>query len=278
MHDTPQIKEFAKKLVALKREFARTYRRSSHFQEIVPVPAGGFGADSGHLEMLHGFARNNPIYHNSFEREVSGVRCTVYEGDINTHWLNSTKHGASCQPFYPTWLLSAYLMASYAAELGCRHLVDVGSGDGRIAYCGSLLELKSHSIEIDGGLAELQSAMAESTGVLFEHRCADATAVNYPAMGLESAAFFIGGLPQMGGDMLADKIVKEALRDGSLSGSLFVLAGSHSRRALSGSIRDGGWAPLIERHGLRVLDTITLPTSWTFDQADDTPYIFAGSL
>lgn len=271
------VKKMAESLAMLKREFARTYKGGSHIQEILPGrPAEGFPIDPKHLRSLHEFAGCNPIYHNSFEQEVSGVPCVVYEGDISTYWLDSIKHGSSCQPFYPTWILSAYIAVLRAKSLGCRSLADVGSGDGRIAYCGKVLGLDSRSIEIDGALVRLQSSIAESTGVGFEPVCADATAVGYSAIGPGPAAFFIGGLPQMGGDILADSVVAKIFKDGGLKKSAtFVLAGSNSKRSLSGSTRNGGWGALIERYGLAVLDTVLLPTVWTFDQAGGTPYIFA---
>ena len=68
---------------------------------------------------------------------------------FNDYWLNSIKHGSSCQPFYPTWITSAYMMALIASKYGYKELVDIGSGDGRIAYCSQILEITPHSIEID---------------------------------------------------------------------------------------------------------------------------------
>ncbi len=70
------------------------------------------------------------------KEKINDILCTIYEGDINQYWLNSIKHGSSCQPFYPTWIMSAYIMASIANHLDYKELVDIGSGDGRIAFCG----------------------------------------------------------------------------------------------------------------------------------------------
>ena len=84
-----------------------------------------FPIDENHLKQLHVFAEKNPIYLNSFEENISGISCMVYEGDINEYWLNSIKHGSSCQPFYPTWIMSAYVMVSISKKLGysrtCRY-------------------------------------------------------------------------------------------------------------------------------------------------------------
>ena len=257
-------KDVAEKLVMLKHEFARTYNGNSHIQEILPTPTSNFPAEQEHLRHLHVFAKHNPIYHNFFEQQILGISCVVYEGDINSYWLNSTKHGSSCQPFYPTWILSAHVIALHARNIGCGHLVDIGSGDGRIAYCGRMLGLESYSIEIDGDLAELQSKLAESTGADFVTSCSDATIFDYA---------------EMGGDMLAESVIEKVFQDETLKkNTTFVFAGSYSKRMLSGSTKNGGWDQLIERYDLKVLDTMLLPTIWTFDQRYDTPYIFAKSI
>ena len=43
---------------------------------------------------------------------------------------------------------------------------------------------------------------------------------------------------------------------------------------LSGNLENGGWSTLIEKHDLKVIDTVSLPTVWTFDQTVETPYIY----
>ena len=53
-----------------------------------------------------------------------------------------------------------------------------------------------------------------------------------------------------------------------------VFAGTNTKRQLSGNLSDGGWSNLIDEHSLKVLDTVSLPTVWTFDQTVETPYIF----
>ena len=117
-----------KNLVLVKHEFAKNYTGSAHIQEVIPVSASTqFPIDTNHLEALHDFAQKNPIYFNSFEEKIAGTTCVVYEGDINEYWLNSIKHGSSCQPFYPTWIMSAYVMSLVAKKLGYKELVDIGS-------------------------------------------------------------------------------------------------------------------------------------------------------
>lgn len=167
-------------LIKIKQEFAKNYTGSAHIQELIPsLPSNEFPLDENNLKSLHDFADKNPIYFNSFEQEISGVQCTIYEGDINEYWLNSIKHGTSCQPFYPTWIMSAYIMACFAKHLGYTELVDIGSGDGRIAFCGTLLSLVSHSIEIDDVLVELQGKICTLTNQNFNPKCTDALEFDY---------------------------------------------------------------------------------------------------
>ena len=135
--------------------------------------------------------------------------------------------------------------------------------------------MKSYSIEIDEALVELQSDIAKSTQAGFECMCADATTSKFSAE-YDDVVFFIGGLPQMGGDILADSVIKNAVEHHT-SGidMVFVLAGTYSIRNMSGNVKNGGWSDIIKKHSLEVIDEILLPTVWTFDQKVDTPYIFA---
>jgi hypothetical protein len=270
------LDELVRNLVQLKQDFAKNYAGNAHIQEVIPSHISKeFQLDENHLQLLHDFAQNNPIYSNSFEQNISGISCVVYEGDINEYWLNSIKHGSSCQPFYPTWIMSAYVMVSIAKELGYAELVDIGSGDGRIAFCGNVLELTSHSIEIDDVLVKLQQTIVKHTNQNFNPKCEDALNVDYSELHLTQPVFFIGGLPQMGGDILATSIIEKINSISDLKKNTgLVFAGTHSKRQLSGNLPDGGWSTLIEKHNLNVVDTVSLPTVWTFDQTVETPYIY----
>jgi len=268
--------KIASNLIKIKQEFAKNYFGSAHIQEVIPsIPSNEFPLNRKHLKYLHEFAQKNPIYFNSFEQEITGIQCTIYEGDINEYWLNSIKHGTSCQPFYPTWIMSAYIMSSFAKHLGYSELVDIGSGDGRIAFCGTLLGVVSHSIEIDDVLVELQEKICKLTNQNFNPKCADALYFDYSQLGLTRPIFFIGGLPQMGGDVLATNIIDKINSIPDLKGKTgLVFAGTHSKRQLSGNLGNGGWSSLIEKHNLDVTNTVSLPTVWTFDQKIETPYIY----
>jgi len=270
------LDEFVQNLIKIKQDFAKNYSGSAHIQEVIPSHVSKeFPMDESHLKQLHEFAEKNPIYLNSFEQNILGIPCVVYEGDINDYWLNSIKHGSSCQPFYPTWIMSAYVMTSIAKKFGFSELVDIGSGDGRIAFCGNILEFTSHSIEIDDVLVELQNTICGKTNQNFNPKCEDALEFNYSELNLQKPVFFIGGLPQMGGDILATSIIQKINSIVNLKTNTgLVFAGTNTKRQLSGNLSDGGWSALIEEHCLDVIDTVSLPTVWTFDQLVETPYIF----
>ncbi|RMW35587.1 MAG: hypothetical protein EA439_01245 [Nitrosopumilus sp.] len=268
--------EIVQNLVSIKQDFAKNYSGNAHIQEVVPASnSEKFPFEEGHLQSIHKFAEKNPIYYNSYNEKILETDCVIYEGDINDHWLNSIKHGTSCQPFYPTWMVSAYLMVLIAKKLGYGELVDIGSGDGRIAFCGKVLGFTTHSIEIDDGLVELQKLICNNTEQNFDPNCEDALEFDYSKFQLTNPVFFIGGLPQMGGDMLATSIIDKINSIEQLKNSTgIVFAGTHSKRQLSGNLANGGWSSLIQDHNLQVTETVSLPTVWTFDQTTETPYIY----
>ncbi len=270
------LDELVKNLVHVKQSFAKSYSGNAHIQEVIPSKVSEkFPLDVQHLKCMHNFALKNPIYFNYFEEEIDGILCTVYEGDINEYWLNSIKHGSSCQPFYPTWVMSAFLMANIAKKLGYLELVDIGSGDGRIAFCGNVVGMNSHSIEIDDVLVDLQKIISSDTDQNFKPLCHDALEFDYSTLNLKKPIFFIGGLAQMGGDVLATSIIDRINSIENLRNDTgIVFAGTNTKRHLSGNLENGGWSTLIEKHELKVIDTVSLPTIWTFDQNVETPYIF----
>ena len=79
----------------------------------------------------------------------------------------------------------------------------------------------------------------------------------------------------MGGDFLATHIINKINSISDLKkNTCIVFAGSHSKRKLSSNQKSGGWSSLIEKHALKEIRTVALPTVWTFDQEIDTPYIY----
>ena len=268
------IKDIAKNLVSLKKEFAKTYDGKSQIQEIIPSTKSKlFPIDD--LESLHSFAKNNPIYYNSYEKIISDVSCIVYEGDINKYWLNSIQHGSSRAPFSPTWILSAYLCSLYVKSLGYKQVIDIGSGDGRIAYCAKILGLDSHSIEIDEMLVDLQNSISKSLGVNFNPKCFDAITFDYSALDLNNPSFFIGGLAQMGGVALATGILDNIQSNSIIEKTGMVFAGTVSQKYTIDPMSNAGWGTLIDKFSLDAIDTIILPAVWTFKESDDVHYIFS---
>lgn len=265
----------ARAAAAIGRALARGYAGSAHVREAVPVPPpAAFPAGAGHLERLHAFAGANPIYGGSYRARLAGADCAVYEGDANRLWLGSIGHAASRAPFSPTWLISAYVLAAAARGMGCREAVDVGSGDGRVAYCASLLGMEAHSIELDGALADLQDAVSSATGAALGTRRADAAAFDYASLGLGAPAFFVGGLAQMGGEELADAVVRGmggALR----RGDVMVLAGTDSPKYPGAGGRLAGWEGFMRRHRLGLAARLDLPAAWSLGEPGGTPYLFA---
>lgn len=270
------IHDIAKNIVNAKKEFSKIYSGSSQIQEILPLsPSETFPIDQKHLDLLHEFAKNNPIYYNYFEQKISGVSCLVYEGDINRYWLNSIQHSLSKAPFSPTWILSAYVLSLHAKEIGFDELIDIGSGDGRIAYCAKILDMHSHSFEIDNTLVELQNSISISTGINFNPNCTDAMSFDHSSLYLKKPIFFIGGLAQMGGASLATGVLDNFKSDSVLNGTGVVFAGTYSQKYAPDPMSEAGWGTLIHKYGLHVIDTVVLPTVWTFHESDDTPYIFS---
>jgi hypothetical protein len=230
--------------------------------------------DNDLLDSLHRFAAANPIYFKSHDAEISGIACRIYEGDINNYWLSSKKYDTSYQPFYPTWMLSAFTLALEAKSLGFDQLVDVGSGDGRIAYCASLLGMGSYGIEIDDELVELQDAVSSRTGIKYNAIRADATRFDYGSLDLSKPIFFISGLPEMG-EMLADSVIRQVLSIEKLKHNAgFNFMGSHVMKSLTRDRTGWGWGSVIASFGLKLIGTITLPTLWTTDEIIDTAYVY----
>ncbi len=262
------IERLAEKAILLKRELARTRGGAGLMMEIVPdlgIPG---------IDKMTGFAEKNPIYHRSYREKILGTDCTIYRGDINDYWLGSIMHESSRAPFSPTWIVSAFLLVLELKDMGYESIVDVGSGDGRIAFLAKSMGVGAYSIEIDEDLVDLQKKIMRDAGVDFSTICADATECDFASMDLQNPVFCIGGLAPMGGASLASAIIDNIAGGRLESESGFVFTGSISPK-YAGSEFDGGWGGLIRDAGLHKTKTITLPTAWTFEMPDETPYIFA---
>ena len=258
----------------LKHEFVKAYEGNSHTTEILPnYYSNVIPIDDDYLSFLHTFLSNNPIYSNQISKNVMSVDCTIFEGDLNNYWIDSIKHDASYAPFYPTWMLSAFCLALEAQNLGFTQIVDIGSGDGRIAYCGKVLGMNTVSIEIDSNLVSLQDEISKKTNIQFNPICHDATTYDFETLYDKKLIFVIGGVPEIG-EVLAESVISNVLKLSSLKNSAFVLAGSHSHRKFSRDPSNFGWGTSIKKFDLKVISSISLPTYWTMDQEFETPYIF----
>jgi len=275
--DWPMIKDLAKNLIHLKKNFVNTYDGKSQIQEVIPLSTSDlFPIPQQNLDLLHQFATMNPIYYNSFEETVDDTICIVYEGDINKYWLNSIQYGTSHAPFSPTWMMSAYVAVLLAKEIGFQEIIDIGSGDGRIAFCAKVLNLESYSIEIDDMLVKLQNQL--TTPLNFHPYCSDATTFDYSSLNLSNPIFFIGGLAQMGGVELASGVFEKIKSIPNLKNIGWVFAGTYSQKYPTDPKNEAGWGTLIDKNNLKSIQTISLPTTWTFHESDETPYIFTQSF
>ncbi|NAL76794.1 hypothetical protein [Nitrososphaera sp. AFS] len=268
----------AEGVVRLKREFMKQHQFNGNcmletvpqsYSEIVPI--------SNHtLLQLINYLSLNPIYVESKDTHVLDLLCRFYLCDLNEYWLSSKKYDSSYQPFYPTWMLSAYALALCAKSLGFEEIVDVGSGDGRIAYCGSLLGLRSIGLEIDSNLTELQSKLSLMTKVNYEIVNADATVFEYESLHLTKPVVFLSGLPEWG-DMLAKSVIPRIKALDGMESCGFNLMGSHIMKKYSRDFAGWGWGGIFETYDLVIQECVTLPTYWTNDQKLDTAYIFTKS-
>ena len=271
-------KTLAEAIVTLKTEFMKRNESSNHINEIIPSLPESLSIDEHELEMLHKFAECNSIYSDSYEMEILDIVCRVYHGDMNNFWLDSIKHDTSYTPFYPVWILSAYALALESKNIGAKQLIDIGSGDGRIAYCARIVGLKSYGIEIDENLASLENEILTNTGVDFQPIMADATQFDYASLELSQPIFFIAGLPEVG-EMLANNVISRITSMPNLkTNPIFVFSGSHIMRKDSRDKSKWGWGKVMEHYNLEVIKTVTLPTYWTIEQAIDTPFIFTRSM
>ena len=262
-------------IVKLKNDFKSSFKSESFLREILPISHSRyFPVGDTILQSLHKFVTSNPIYLKSYDIEFSKIPCRIYEGDINTYWLDSKKHDTCYQPFYPTWMLSAFALAHGAKSLGYNELIDLGSGDGRIAYCASLLGMKSYGIEIDHDLVQLAESISNATGIRYNAIKDDATRFDYRTLDISKPIFFISGLPEMG-EMIAISVIEQIISIDSLKHAAgFNFMGSHIMKSMSRDHTCWGWGNLIADYNLQLIDTVTLPTHWTTDQVIDTAYVY----
>ncbi len=167
------------------------------------------------------------------------------------------------------------MSALFAKELGYREIVDIGSGDGRIAFCAKVLDLESYSIEIDDMLVDLQKLLTIRD---FHPYCSDAVTFDYSSLNLTKPIFFIGGLAQMGGIALASGVLEKIDSITNLKNIGWVFAGTYSQKYQPDPKNEAGWGTFIEKNNLKPIQTLSLPTVWTFHEPEETPYIFTQTI
>jgi hypothetical protein len=266
----------SRSIVKLKNEFIKIHKPRSVVYEIIPLSySPTLPIENRILSRLNDFAESNLIYYRSTDINLLGIPCRSYEGDINDYWLSSKKYDANYQPFYPTWILSAYALSLGAKRLGFEEAVDIGSGDGRIAYCSKLIGMKSVGIEIDSALVDLQHRISNLTNIRYDILNEDATNIEYSSIGLSRPMFFISGLPESG-EILATSLLTKVNEIAQLKYSAgFNFMGSHIMKEYTRDKTKWGWGKIIEHFDLDIIECLTLPTLWTNDQQIDTAYVYA---
>jgi hypothetical protein len=266
----------ARKIIELKKEFLQKHKNTGFIYEVIPLSySDKLPIEEPILDMLNEFAKNNPLYYDIDNIQLFNTPCRSYAGDINSYWLSSKKYDTNYQPFYPTWLLSAYTLSLAAKNFGFKEIIDIGSGDGRIAYCGRLLGMKCIGIEIDSDLVSLQQKISNATGVDYKVINDDATMIDYSVLDVSKPIFFISGLPELG-DMLAIDVLEKVRETSNLrQSSGFNFMGSHVMKEYTSDKTKWGWGKIIDKFNLQITCCLTLPTHWTNEQQLDTPYIYA---
>ena len=202
---------------------------------------------------------------------INNINFVSYEGDVNEFYLSSKKYDTNYQPFYPTWMLSAFLLCLQIKELGFTELIDIGAGDGRIPYCGSLLNLRSIGIELDTNLTELQRELCNLTDIKFEIINGDASSYNFAGFNLSKPIFFVSGLPEMG-EMFVKNIIKISNKQKFDSFGIIFLASSLKRKFINDNT-EYGWGKIIRKSHLKKIEEINLPSHWTNDNNTESIYL-----
>ena len=264
----------AQNLIKLKNEYLDKVHSYNHIREFIPHPNQQSLFDKSHLKKLQTFFKFNKIYYKEQSITLANIPCISYEGDVNQFWLSSKKYDTNYQPFLPTWGLSALVMVLVAKDLGFENIIDIGSGDGRLLFCGSILGLNSVGVEIDKDLCNLQNEISSFSNVKFQFINGDSNSIDYSQLELENTMIFISALPESG-EMMSYGITNqfEKYRD-KLHNVGITLMGSHTYRRYSRDRSKWGWGKFIDDCGLKIIECLSLPSSWTLDEKKETPYLF----
>jgi hypothetical protein len=269
-----EVSDLAQCLINLKNEYLDEFHSYNHIREFIPVANSQRLFDNRLLEKLRMFFNYNKIYYKQNDITLSKIPCITYEGDVNQFWLSAKKYDTSYQPFLPTWGLSALLMILVAKDLGFQNIIDIGSGDGRLIFCGSILGLNSIGIEIDKDLCDLQNNISFSSNVKYKVINSDSNSIDYTQFNLENTIIFISALPDSG-EMLSYSLLNHLKKyRAKLHNVGITLMGSHTYRQYSRDKSMCGWGKFVNDSGLEIVKCLSLPTSWTLDERKETPYLF----
>ena len=261
----------------VKRQYIQDFKPTNIIAEILPNEFSDFfPIDKQILAKLHQFMSSNPIYFKKTNISINNVNFTAYEGDVNEFYLSSKKYDTNYQPFYPTWMLSAFLLCIKSKELGFTELIDIGAGDGRIPYCGSLLNLRSIGIELDANLTELQSALCKKTDIKYEIINEDASTFDFGKLHFSNPIFFVSGLPEMG-EMFVDNVIQTTIQNKFESFSIVFLGSTFKRKFVS-DVNNYGWGEIIKKNNLKIIEELSLPTHWTNDNNSETKYLITKNI
>ena len=267
------FKKILKDFLETKRYYIQNFKPTNIIAEILPTEVSDFflPIDKQILARLHQFVSHNPIYFKKTNISINNRNFISYEGDVNEFYLSSKKYDTNYQPFYPTWMLSAFLLCLKSKELGFTELIDIGAGDGRIPYCGSLLNLRSVGIELDTNLTDLQLDLCKKTDIKYETINDDASSFDFNKLNLFKPIFFISGLPEMG-EMFVNNVIQTTVQNKFESFGI-VFLGSTFKRQFASDVANYGWGEIIKKNNLKIIDEINLPTHWTNDNNSETTYI-----
>jgi len=261
-----------------KRKYIQNFKPPNIIAEIIPTEVTNlFPIDKLILAKLHQFVSCNPIYFKKTNILINNINFISYEGDVNDFYLSSKKYDTNYQPFYPTWMLSAFLLCLKAKELGFTEIIDIGAGDGRISYCGSLLYLRSIGIELDSSLSELQNDLCKKTNINFEIVNRDASTFDFAKLNLSKPLFFVSGLPEMG-EMFVDNLINTTLKNNFLSFGVVFLGSINNKRKFVKDDTLYGWGEIIKRNNLKIIKEINLPTHWTNDNNSESKYLITKKI
>ncbi len=163
-----------------------------YHSEILPErPYEVFKIDRGQLEKLHQFMESNPFIKRvgRFGHRNRNFIGYEYSGEHYYYRASNDSVLEDGEIFVPSWLMSSWLLANLAKDLGYKEFVDIGSGYGNVPYCAKLAGLRGVGIEIQPHLIETQNIIRNKTGVDFKIHQADAISFDFGELDLQKPLF-----------------------------------------------------------------------------------------